>query len=47
MLSTSKIGAFTLSHSATNDKLYKKHKFTTHMISPFEQYKTQLNSNAN
>jgi len=45
MLSTSKLGNFCLAQPKTNDKLYKKHKYTPHMISPYEQYKLQLTSN--
>lgn len=45
MLSTSKLGAFCLSQTQPTDKLYKKHKFSSHMISPYDQYKTHLNSN--
>lgn len=40
MLSTSKIGTFTLSHMPTNEKLFKKNKFTPHLLSPLEQYKS-------
>ena len=45
MLSTSKLGAFSLTQPKANEKLYKKHKFTQHMISPFEEYKYQLSGN--
>lgn len=45
MLSTTKLGAFSLTQPKANDKLFKKHQFTPHMVSPFEQYKQQLSGN--
>lgn len=44
-MSTSKLASFSLAPSTTNDKLFRKHKFTHHMVSPFEQYRQQLSSN--
>jgi hypothetical protein len=42
MLSTSKLIGFNLSEPKPNDKLYKKSKFTPHMISAYEQHKNEL-----
>lgn len=46
MLSTAKLSLFSLSDSGNkNDKSYKKNKFTNHIISPFDQYHSQLTAN--
>jgi len=46
MLSTSKLEGFSLNQLNINEKLFKKRKFTSHMISPLDNYKTELNNNA-
>lgn len=46
MLSTTKIGTYTLDHGHCNEKLFKKNKFSPHMLSPLDNYKSELNTNA-
>lgn len=45
MMATSKLGGFCLPQLQLCEKTFKKHKFTSHLISPYDQYKTQLTSN--
>lgn len=45
MLSMSKLGGFCLAQTQPNEKLHKKHKFSSYIISPYDHYKTQINSN--
>lgn len=46
MLSTAKLSLFELCDNVNkNDKSYKKNKYTNHIISPFDKYHSELNTN--
>lgn len=40
MLSATKIGTYTLDHNHSNEKLFKKNKFSPHILSPLDKYKS-------